>query len=397
MNITEKTLEGIPVTPSKWIFTSLAIMFKTFVIFKVFKRYQRNLDLIHLLQLNVLVDLTLLSICNSVLKTYGFERVMTENAAKIFSVLTNFLSHFTRLSSFCSISLLHYDRYKHLQLKSMYKSKNNSQTTLDKIVSFKIICFFICGLGFYLDYESMENRCEEKNGKMIVSVIQKNNIIWNIVPYIISVCFNANVLQYALKEKMRQEKQTLTVKINTISANVTSSRMYPMNVLDDVNHQSDENNIHFFKREEIQSTEPTQTIDRNYQSGEMTPSSAMRMMRNNDHANIPQNVAHQNLFKIVRKTSSDHMFYRVPIEVQVVKTSWLPFISLDILNKIVKEYKQTMCLALLHLNSIIFQTYVYFMLEDTCFNTVDTVWMFFSAIFTFFLVNLYFLLILFNI
>ena len=60
MNITEKTSDGIPVTPSKWIFTSLAIMFKTFVILKVFKRYQRNLDLIHLLQLNVLVDLTLL-------------------------------------------------------------------------------------------------------------------------------------------------------------------------------------------------------------------------------------------------------------------------------------------------------------------------------------------------
>ena len=144
----------------KWILTSLSIFFKFFVIRKVYKTYLTTLDLSYLFQTNLLSDLTSISICHTILKSKGLETLLPESAANFYCSLVNLITHFACLSSYCSISILHYDRYQHLLLKSSYASKYNYKTTLDKIISFKIICFLITGLGFYLDYEAISSKCQ---------------------------------------------------------------------------------------------------------------------------------------------------------------------------------------------------------------------------------------------
>ena len=375
---------------STWILTSLFICFKVFVIRKVYKRYQLNLDLLHLFQTNLLCDLTVISMCNTILKSYGLEKLLPEFAANFYCSIVNLLTHFATLSSFCSLSILHYDRYQHLSLKSSYKSIYTVRTVKDKIISFKIICFLITILGFILDYE-INHQCKKEP---ICMIIQKNDIIWSFIPYIISVGFIANVLWFAVKEKIKQEKEqsqlstsrneskiivnasetgsskddqelendTMDIesnrKIVTVSEIVSSSRMYPEDILDEDNIENDENRIEILDSENIE---------------------------------IQEN---RNEFKIIRR---EDMFYRVPVQEELsVHTNWRSFLSLDILRQMINEHKLTMCVAILNFQTMILQMYVYIFFTNSLCIDEKTLFLI-SGIFTFVIVNIYFVLSLLNI
>ena len=323
MNLTKVASEIFPHTLFKWILAGVAIFFRVFVIRKVYERYQLTLELFHLYQINLLCDLTSISICNSILKSYGLEKLLPEFAANFYCSVINLLTHFACLSSFCSISILHYDRYQHLCLKSSYKSSHTVRTVKDKIISFKIISFLVTVLGFVLDHDA-NHQCK-RNVEPICMVIQKNDIIWNFIPYLISVCFIANGLWFAVKEKIKQEKSLNKINVNasetgpskdylaienesnskvvTVSDIVSSSRMYHQ---DEGNIENGENSIEILDSENIE---------------------------------IQEN---RNEFKIIRKDSSEDMFYRVPVQEDIsVQAKWRPFLSSDILRKVINEHKQT--------------------------------------------------------
>ena len=143
----------------------------------------------------------------------------------------------------CSNCVLHYDRYKYLCLKTAYKS--NSQEALEKIISFKIITFFVTFLGFALDPEvrNCQNRAMVISEILIIT-IKENDIFWRLIPSMISLGFNLNVLRYAIKVKMREDssheqqntnevhgENNAGLEMQSISQRVSHNEMYPNDII----------------------------------------------------------------------------------------------------------------------------------------------------------------------
>ena len=155
MNTTIVTLSKFPNRPGHLAIAFASLTFMTFVIWKIYKRFKSNgMKPINLLQLHFLTELALCTAFNYFLTTYGIEKIFSDAAADVFCFMNNFLNYYTKLSMFCSSSILHYEKYLYLKLKSSYGDKRNNQLAWDKIVSSKFIIFFVTGLGYYLDTEA---------------------------------------------------------------------------------------------------------------------------------------------------------------------------------------------------------------------------------------------------
>ena len=148
---------------------------------------------------------------------------------------------------FCSNAILHYDRYKYLCLKTAYKS--NNQEALEKIISFKIISFLVTFLIFVIDSEvrKCQNSVVVFRNKVII-FLKEDDILWKLIPLIISFGFTFNVLRFAIKEKMREQRTNeqqnmngennlgLQVEIQTLSQRVSNNEMYPQDILSKKNY-----------------------------------------------------------------------------------------------------------------------------------------------------------------
>ena len=129
------------------------VSFQCFVIVKLYKRHKENMEPVHLFQINLLIEM-MLSTCTAVLwKIYEkfLSNLLNDNSSFSLCILLNFLHYFSTTTVFCSASILHYDRYQNLRLKSMYKLKETCPSALEKIMSFKIFSFILTFLGFCLD------------------------------------------------------------------------------------------------------------------------------------------------------------------------------------------------------------------------------------------------------
>ena len=131
-----------------WI---LLVCFQSFVIGKLHKRHKGNVEPVHMYQINLLVELMILTCCGILSKLYKkfLIKCSIDNISLCLCVLLKFLHYFIASSMFCSTSILHYDRYQYLCLKSTYKE--TCQTAWEKIMSFKIISFAVTFIGFFLD------------------------------------------------------------------------------------------------------------------------------------------------------------------------------------------------------------------------------------------------------
>ena len=134
----------------------LVVFWQLFVIIKLYRRHKTNMEAVHVYQLNLLIDLLLAVL------TVAFWNVYQKHLMKLFDNgfcnIISFLYHFIHLSMFCSTSILHYDRYKYLCLKSTYKQKETFQHAIDKILSFKILILIVTLFGFVLDFRDAKKQ-----------------------------------------------------------------------------------------------------------------------------------------------------------------------------------------------------------------------------------------------
>ena len=131
----------------------LLISFQCFVIVKIYKRHKENMEPVHLFQINLMIEM-MLSTCTGVLwKIYEKFLINFLNDKSSFSccIFLNFLHYFSTTTVFCSTSILHYDRYQYLRLKSLYKLRETCGSAMEKIMNFKILSFILTFLGFCLD------------------------------------------------------------------------------------------------------------------------------------------------------------------------------------------------------------------------------------------------------
>ena len=131
----------------------LLVCFQSFVIGKLYKRHKENVEPVHMYQINLLVELIILTCCGILSKIYEkfLIKCSIDNSSFCLCVLLKFLHYFTASSMFCSTSILHFDRYRYLCLKSTYKLNETCQTAWEKIMSLKIISFAVTFIGFFLD------------------------------------------------------------------------------------------------------------------------------------------------------------------------------------------------------------------------------------------------------
>ena len=144
---------------------------------------------------------------------------MTETVANTFCGLSNFLNNFSTISVYCAISIISYDRYKYLYLKSSYNTKVNIQTAVDEIISSKIIIFILTGFGIALDPEA--RKCQH-NLQSECNILIRNDIFWFGLPCIFSFCFVSNLLIYAIKEKIKQNREQYEAESRNIIENQES-------------------------------------------------------------------------------------------------------------------------------------------------------------------------------
>ena len=88
-------------------------------------------------------------------------------------------------------------------LKSNYLPQINRQGAWDRIISLKIIMFFITLVGYSLD--AAAQKCHRTYNPELT----KNHILWFAVPYFIALYHIFNVLRCALKVKMIEEREVL--------------------------------------------------------------------------------------------------------------------------------------------------------------------------------------------
>ena len=208
--------------PGHLVIASVVISFMVFVIWKVYRRHKSNMEPISLLQIHFLTELTLFTFWNIFLRSYGIEKMFSDFGAKCFCFVTNFLNYYITLSMHCSSSILQYEKYQYLYHKSSYAIQNDCQKAWDKILSSKFIIFFITLVGYYLDTEAQ--KCQ-KNEKTECNILTKNYVFWVVIPSFISFCFIYNVLRYAVKEKVRHEKEQIHKNQNDNIDNIENSKI----------------------------------------------------------------------------------------------------------------------------------------------------------------------------
>ena len=124
------------------------IALMAFVIWKVYRRHKGKMEPIHMLQIYFLIEVTLLEFINIFLISYGIEHLFPDPG--IYCLLMNFFNYYTILSMFSSSSILHYEKYQFLFIKTKYTSRLDCQAVWDRIISSKIIIFFVTAFGYHL-------------------------------------------------------------------------------------------------------------------------------------------------------------------------------------------------------------------------------------------------------
>ena len=156
-----------------------------------------------------------------------------------------------------------------------------------------------------------------------------NNVFWKCIPWLISMGFAVNVLCYAFKDKMKNERERLSKsqphnQIPSISRQISGS----------IQEHEYENNVQNLESEE-------EKISNNRES----------------------NQEDENKFKVIRKNSSYDMFYKVVVEEEEeekVVHDCMNFLVLEVLANVIKEYIQTITIQMCFLPMAVFDFYFYF-------------------------------------
>ena len=176
-----------------------------------------------------------------------------------------------------------------------------------------------------------------------------NNVFWKFIPWLISIGFTVNVLWFAFKDKMRQERETWSKKqsnpqteheqIPTLSSQVSQREIELENIEDhpDVEEYPDlgENMI-----PEYEILDVPEILN----SGKCQENESEK-------------------YKIIRKNSVHDMFFKVVIkEEQEAPTSCFTFLnlSLEVLAKVIKEYVQVIVIQMCLLPIAFLNFYFFF-------------------------------------
>ena len=377
--------------PGHLVIATIVISWMAFVIWKFYRRHKDNLKPIHILQIHFYIEFVLVTVSNMFLRTYGLEKIFSEN----YCFVINFLSQYTKLSMMCSCFILHHEKYEYLRLKSNYSSRLDRQAAWDRIYSSKFLLVWVTIVGYYFDTDG--RKCENIENPEL-NMATKNDILWNVIPYFMTIYCIYKVLKYAWDEKMTQEKELLqknqTAKIDdeNIPTNgnsnqddkiqSVSSQVLPILVpgpsslkkaTNIVHPSSDENASELLTIEKIHHTEkvssvmyPNNSLDSEEDEIAVletefidTDQSPNNSEENQDQKSDFECEERNEKLRIVRRGAAADMFYREPKEEEDISIEPVELMNLHILKSVVQEHLQTFLIFLLLFPTIFLKAYIF--------------------------------------
>ena len=271
----------------------------------------------------------------------------------------------------------------------------NCQGAWDRIISLKIIMFFITLVGYTQD--TAAQKCHRTYNPKLT----KNHLLWFAVPYFIALYNIFNVLRCAVKAKIIEEREVLrknpTIKIddenvptqtngnsnksdaknNIQSVSAKGSPVHGRNCIKNTNivhPSSHENTITEHKEKENCVMYPNDSLDSDEDRIDVLESVFIDQSPNNPSKDLNEYQSQQmeedqeyisdceemkDRFKIVRKGSAKDMFYREPNDEEVNQIDSENSLTLPMLRIVVKENLQTFCIFFLYLPQLFFKAYIF--------------------------------------